>query len=208
MGAFDNTLILFLSDNGASAEKILRGDGNDPKAPPGSAKTFVCLEPGWANLANSAVAALKIFVHEGGISTPLIVHWPQGIKAHGELRHNPGHLIDLAPTILELAGGKLAADRRRRSRPAASGQEPRARLHEGWDRGARLSLVVSQRQSRHPHRRLEAGGRGNKEPWELYDLGKDRSETNDLAAKLPDKVRELEKPWQQHADEFIKLASK
>ena len=106
MQAVDNTLILFLSDNGASAERILRGDGHDPHAPPGSAKSYQCLEAGWANLANAPLRRSKIFVHEGGISTPLIVHWPAGIAARGELRHNPGHLIDLVPTILEVVGGE------------------------------------------------------------------------------------------------------
>ena len=106
MGAFDNTLICFLSDNGASAERILRGDGHDPAAPPGSAHWYRCLEPPWANLANAPLRRSKIFVHEGGISTPLVVHWPRGIAAQGELRHNPGHVVDLLPTLLELAGGR------------------------------------------------------------------------------------------------------
>ena len=106
MGAFENTVIFFLSDNGASAEQIIRGDGHDRAAPPGSAKTFLCIGPGWSSAANTPFRLHKSWVHEGGITTPLIVHWPQGIAARGELRHNPGHLIDLAPTILELAGGK------------------------------------------------------------------------------------------------------
>ena len=106
MGALENTVIFFLSDNGASAEQIIRGDGHDPTAPPGSAGTFLCLGPGWSSGANTPLRLHKSWVHEGGISTPLIVHWPAGIKARGELRWNPGHITDLVPTILELAGGK------------------------------------------------------------------------------------------------------
>ena len=104
MGQLDNTLILFLSDNGASAEQMIRGDGNDPTAPMGSAKSFLCLGPGWATMCNAPFRLHKSFVHEGGMSTPLIVCWPKGIAAKGELRRNPGHVIDLVPTIREVAG--------------------------------------------------------------------------------------------------------
>jgi arylsulfatase A-like enzyme len=106
MNALDNTLILFLSDNGASAEIMVRSDGHDPAAPPGSAATHLCLGPGWSTVANTPFRMHKTWVHEGGISTPLVVHWPQGIAARGELRRNPGHVIDLVPTILDVAGGQ------------------------------------------------------------------------------------------------------
>jgi arylsulfatase A-like enzyme len=105
-GQFDNPVIFFLSDNGASAESLVRGDKHDPAAPPGSAKTYLCLEPGWANVANAPLRRSKIFVHEGGITTPLVVHWPRGISQRGQLRHNLGHVIDLAPTILEIVDGR------------------------------------------------------------------------------------------------------
>jgi len=106
LDAFENTLIFFMSDNGASAEQIIRGERHDQTAPPGSAKTFLSIGPGWSSAANTPFRLHKSWVHEGGITTPLIVHWPQCLPARGELRHNPGHLVDLAPTILELAGGK------------------------------------------------------------------------------------------------------
>ena len=106
MNAFENTLIFFLSDNGASAEIMVRDDGHDPEAAPGSAATHLCLGPGWSTVANTPFRRHKTWVHEGGIATPLIVHWPRGIAARGELRHDPGHVIDLVPTILEVAGAR------------------------------------------------------------------------------------------------------
>jgi len=207
MGVLDDTLILFLSDNGASAEKILRGDGHDATAPSGSAKTFVCLEPGWANLANAPLRRSKIFVHEGGISTPLIVHWPSGIKARGELRHNPAHLIDLAPTILELTGGTWAKKVDDVAVPPPPGKslvpvfakdQTVAHDYLWWYHSGNRAIRVGD---------WKLVAEGNKGPWELYDLSKDRGESNDLATKQPDKVRELEKLWKQHADEFARLAS-
>src|SRR5262245_29275423 len=106
MNALDNTLIFFLSDNGASAEIMVRGDGHDPHAECGTGATFVCIGPGWSSMCNTPLRRHKTWVHEGGISTPLIVHWPRAVTARGDLRHAPGHVIDLAPTIVEVAGGR------------------------------------------------------------------------------------------------------
>src|SRR5690606_23628022 len=106
MGAFENTLILFLSDNGASAEIMIRGDGHDPEAAPGGPDSYLCLGPGWSSVSNTPFRRHKTWVHEGGIATPMIAHWPKGIQSRGELCHAPGHVINIAPTILELAGGE------------------------------------------------------------------------------------------------------
>jgi arylsulfatase len=89
MGAFENTVIFFLSDNGGSADQLIRGDRHDPSAAPGSAKSFLCLGPAWGVAANTPFRMHKGWVHEGGISTPLIVHWPQAISHRGQLRHTP-----------------------------------------------------------------------------------------------------------------------
>ena len=93
MDAFDNTVVFFLSDNGASAERIQRGDGHDGAAPPGSWRSYLCIETGWSNLANTPLRRHKIWVHEGGVATPLVAHWPNGIGARGELRHDVTHAV-------------------------------------------------------------------------------------------------------------------
>jgi arylsulfatase len=106
MGALENTIVMFASDNGASAEFLNRVDKHDPSAEPGSGGSFLCLGPGSSTAANTPFRLHKSWVHEGGISTPLIVHWPKGIRAKGELRHAVGHVIDIVPTVLELAGAQ------------------------------------------------------------------------------------------------------
>ena len=128
MGAFDNTLIFFMSDNGASAEIMVRDGGHDRTAPAGSAATHLCLGPGWSTVANTPFRRHKTWVHEGGIATPLVVCWPNGIAARGEVRHDPGHLIDIVPTILETSGAHLRSVRCHRARTAATWNEPRAHL--------------------------------------------------------------------------------
>jgi len=222
MNALDNTLIMFLSDNGASAEIMVRDDGHDPAAPPGSAATHLCLGPGWATVANTPLRMHKTWVHEGGISTPLVVHWPRGISARGELRHNPGHVIDLVPTILDLAGGKRPESFNNESVPSPPGKSllpafakdgSVARdylfwLHEG-SRAIRVGdwkLVAASPSLRG---RGAAGARQETPgDWELFNLAEDRAETINLAAKMPDKVGELEQLWTQRRDEFFKLATK
>jgi arylsulfatase len=103
MGALDDTFILFASDNGASAEMMIRGKGHDPALLPGSSGTYLCLGPGWSTCANAPFRRHKTWVHEGGIATPWIVHWPAGLADRGELRRQPVHVIDVVPTVLELA---------------------------------------------------------------------------------------------------------
>ena len=105
MGAGNDTVVLFLSDNGASSEQLIRGDGHDPAAPPGSARTFLGLGPGWSTNSNAPFRLHKSWLHEGGIASPLIVHWPNGIKDRNALRHDPCHFIDVVPTLVDLAGG-------------------------------------------------------------------------------------------------------
>ncbi len=205
MGALENTVVLFLSDNGASAEQIIRGDGHDPAAPPGSAKSFLCLGPGWSSAANTPFRLHKSWVHEGGISTPLIVHWPAGIEARGELRWNPGHITDLAPTLLDLAGGHWPQTFEGKPVPPPHGKSlvPVFRQDGTVTHDFFWWFHVGNRALRVGDWKIVATKNA---PWELYDLSQDRSESSNLASAKPEKVRELDQLWTKHADEFRGLA--
>ncbi len=207
MNAFENTLIFFVSDNGASAEQMIRGDLHDPAAPPGSAKSFLCLGPGWSSAANTPMRLHKSWVHEGGISTPLIVHWPKGIAACGEFRRNPGHLIDLAPTILELAGGKWPELYRGKPVPPNPGKSllPTFAKDGTVTRDLLWWFHDGNRAVRVGDWKLVAD---HTSAWELYDLSNDRSESKNLAVEHPEKVAELEGIWTRQADAFLAEAKK
>ena len=206
MGAFENTLVLFASDNGASAEMMVRGDGHDPNAPMGSAATFLCLGPGWSSAANTPMRRHKTWVHEGGISTPLIAHWPAGIKARGELRHRPGHLVDVLPTLLEISGASKPADIGGGTVPPAPGRSLAGTFLQ--DDPSLPGYLWWQHES---HRAIRAGDwklvalKGGE--WELYDLSKDRGESNNLAQAMPERVRELSALWEKQSEENAGLAT-
>lgn len=198
MGAFDNTLILFASDNGASAEIMVRGDGHDPQAAPGSAMTYLCLGPGWSSAANTPLRRHKTWVHEGGINTPFIAHWPAGIAARGELRHNPAHLVDVVPTLLELADGQRPAKVNGQPVPPPPGRSlaPVFQKDNTVTRDYFWWLHESNRALRAGDWKIVAAG--EKSPWELYDLANDRGESRNLADKFPDRVRDLSALWDKH----------
>jgi arylsulfatase A-like enzyme len=205
MEALDDTLILFLSDNGASAEIMVRDDGHDPEAEPGSAATHLCLGPGWSTVANTPFRRHKTWVHEGGVATPLIAHWPRGIAARGELRHDPGHVIDLVPTTLEIARARRPETWEGRPVPEPPGRSLVAAFardgsvhHEAlwWEHEGNRAIRVGDW-------KLVAARGG---PWELFDLSTDRAETRDLAREHPGKVRGLARRWQELRDEFLALA--
>lgn len=207
MSAFDNTLILFMSDNGASAEIMVRGNGHDTTAPPGSHPTYLCLGPGWSNAANTPFRRHKTWVHEGGISTPLIAHWPKGIAARGELRHNPGHLIDLVPTILEATGTPRLENWGNEPIPPAPGRSlvPTFASDGSTPHEYLWWLHENNRAIRVGDWKLVAAAN---QPWELFDLKSDRAESNNLAEKMPDRVRELEAQWTKVTDEMRTLATR
>ena len=206
MGAYENTVIFFASDNGASAEMMIRNDGHDPAAAPGSAATHLCLGPGWSTVCNTPFRRHKTWVHEGGIATPLIVHWPAGISARGELRRDPGHLVDIVPTLLELSSVAKPATWEGRKIPDAPGRS----LVPAFAANGKVSheslwwFHEANRAVRVGDWKLVAAGPNA--PWELYHLGQDRSETRDLAATMPDKVRELEAVWKAGLDHSKSLA--
>lgn len=202
MKAMENTLIVFLSDNGASAEILVRGDGHDPTALKGSAESYLCLGPGWSTACNTPFRRHKIWVHEGGISTPFIAHWPAGISARGELRHNPGHVVDLVPTVLEAAGIKDTPPWKDASSPPLAGRS----LVPAFARDGTVT-----RDFIYFNHQGNSGLRmGNwkivrdapDKPWSLYDLEKDRGEIRDLASDHPARVLEMESLWKKQDEQF------
>ena len=205
MRVYENTLILFASDNGASAEIMVRHGGHDPQAAPGSAATYLCLGPGFSSASNTPFRRHKTWVHEGGISTPLVVHWPAGIQVRGQRRHTPAHVTDIVPTILDIVGiekptqweGETIPPAPGRSLVPAFGQDVTVNrellwwLHEG-NRAVRVGqwkLVAAK-----------------DDPWELYDLRSDRAEAHNLAQERPEKASELEARW-NHQLETIRAAA-
>ena len=209
MGEFENTLILFVSDNGASAEQIIRGDKHDKEAAPGSAKSYLCLGPGWATASNTPFKLHKHWNHEGGISSPLIAHWPKGIKDKGKLRHDPSHFIDIVPTVLHIASGSDKVDNyKSKDAPQRPGISMLTSLTEGkpikheslwWYHEGNRAIRMGdwKLSSRYVTKRKTSD-------WELYNIKEDRSETNDLALKYPDKVAQLNRRWEQIAEDFRK----
>ncbi|MCX8089645.1 MAG: arylsulfatase [Verrucomicrobiae bacterium] len=207
MDAWDNTLILFASDNGASAEIMVRGGGHDPSAPPGSAQSYLCLGPGWSSAANTPLRRHKTWAHEGGIATPLIVHWPAGLRARGQLRHDPVHLMDVAPTVLEVARvirPRLIAGVPPPPWPAKS-LLPAFKRNGALRREFLWWLHEGHRALRAGHWKIVADANAD---WELYDLARDRGESRNLAAERPDTLRKLAALWEQHAAATRLLATR
>lgn len=200
LNALDDTLILFLSDNGCSAEGGPGGFSRGRKgAPIGTALSYASAGLEWANVCDTPLRKFKTFTHEGGISTPLIAHWPNGITRRGAIDRTAGHVVDLLPTCLELAGaaypksrdGKPVKPTAGRSLvPAFAGKSvPRP---EGlfWEHQGNKAVRLGE------WKLVKTG----KKPWELYHLGRDRAEANDLAAAMPAKVKELKSLWRKWAD--------
>jgi len=202
-GELDNTVVMFLSDNGASSEQMIRNDGHDPKARPGAGASHLCLGPGWASASNAPFRLHKSWVHEGGISSPLIVHWPAGIKDKGKIRHTPGHLIDVVPTMIDLAGGGT----------------PKAEAGEPTMRGRSLAPVFQKDGSlerdyiyfNHSNNRaLRAGdwkivAAGKDSPWEMYDMRRDRSEQKNVIAQNQAKAAEMAALWSKVDAEYVRV---
>ena len=199
----DNTLILFLSDNGASAEGGKLGftgaRGGDPKARTGTPDSYNSFGIAGANMCDTPFRRYKMFSHEGGISTPLIAHWPKGIPArlNGSLSEAPGHVIDLLPTCLDLAGadypkrhaGKDVIPAEGMSlKPALQGEKMPARALY-FEHTGNAAVRIGPWKLVREHRK----------PWELYNLAKDRTELHDLSASEPERAEALQAKWQAWA---------
>lgn len=205
MGQADNTLVLFLSDNGSSAEIMVRDAGHDPDAAPGSAATYLCLGPGWSTTGNTPFRRHKTWTHEGGISTPLIACWPAGIPQPGSVRRQVGHVIDMLPTIVELAGGELAQPDQGSPRPAFPGRSlvsvlkddtPLQRDVLWWFHDGHKAIRVGDWKA--------VAAKGG--PWELYNLAEDRAESHDLADANAAQLQRLVQLWDEQLAEHAATA--
>jgi arylsulfatase len=196
-GQMENTLILFLSDNGASHERILRGEkGRDVL---GTDRSYESYRRGWANASNTPFRLFKHWVHEGGIATPLIVQWPARVKDRGQWRVQPGHVIDILPTLIGLAGASYPSEHKGGEIIPVEGKSLVPTLaNQNVEREALFWEHESNRAIRVGNWKLVADGLEG--PWELYDLGSDRTELNDLAPKERQRVKELAEKWQHWAE--------
>ncbi len=195
LGVAEDTLVLFVSDNGGAAEDPHRGH---PGAELGSRDSFWGYARPWATVSNTPLRLHKVTAYEGGISTPAIAHWPAGIPAasHGERVSGPAHLIDLVPTFLEVA---------KHPYPVTETMQPEGRsilnMIKG-ESGANDRTLFWEHEGNRAIRKgkwklvtlAEAPG-----GWELYDLDADRIESNNLAAKHPEIVRELSADYDRWA---------
>jgi arylsulfatase A-like enzyme len=198
MGADRDTVVLFLSDNGASSEQLIRGDGHETGAPLGSARSFLGLGPGWATNSNAPFRLHKSWVNEGGIASPFIVHWPNGLREQNRLRHDPCHFVDIVPTLVDLAGGSTAAP----GLPPLAGRTLAPAFRK--DGAAPHDFIYFNHNN---NRALRQGdwkliSTGAKGPWELYDLSKDRSEQQNRITARPELAQKLAARWQQLDDGF------
>lgn len=194
-GVLDNTLILFMSDNGGNAESGPKGKtAGDPAK--GDSDWFCGMS--WAFVENTPFRLFKHFNHEGGIATPLIAHWPAGIAAKGEWRAQPAHLIDVMATCVEVGGatypaafnGKPVLPMEGKSLTGAFANRPVERDALYWEHEGNAAVRVGDL-------KLVRKGRGG--AWELYDLKADRTELHDLAPAQPGTVKELSDKWEAWA---------
>lgn len=205
MQVFDNTLIFFASDNGASAEIMVRNGGHDPLAPAGSAASYLCLGPGFSSACNTPFRRHKTWVHEGGISTPLVAHWPAGIAARGELRRTPSHVIDIVPTILDVLGIEKPENWNGAPIPPAPGKSLLPAFAEDLtiQRDSLWWFHEGNRAIRVGDFKLVAA---KNNPWELYDLSDDRAESNNLITQYPAKAANLKEQWEEQLREISEIA--
>jgi len=223
-GELENTLILFLSDNGAAPDggvkpaaggfrfelnatnNTWRLDGgtmrvaSGPDNPPGPPGTFAAYGLAWAGVSNTPFRGTKLTGYEGGIRTPLVAHWPAGIAARGKVVSDVGHLVDLMPTFLELAGGVYPAEIEGR-RPLPLDGRSLVPIFRGESLSARDPLAWRVPQ----HRVLRAGewkiiSKDENSPWELYNLATDGTETTNLAGRRPEVVKQLAAKWNAWAE--------
>lgn len=206
MRAYENTLIVFMSDNGASSEIVVGPEGHDPEAPIGSSKSYLCLGPGWASSSNTPFRRHKMSTYEGGVAVPMIAHWRRAIEDEGELRHEVSHLIDFVPTVLKLAGVK--PEKPDEDRPKLPGVDlSPALVGEGKIPERELYFYQS------GNRALRMGdwkivASASDRSWSLYDMRTERAEENSVGRRNPEKLLELTMRWERLRKDFEEDAQK
>jgi arylsulfatase len=225
-GLLEDTIVFFLSDNGGSQEEVQANTsfmvsvmpettrdgrsihgGNDPSVMPGPETTFQTVGHEWGNVNNTPFRYGKVRVHEGGIASPLIVHWPAGIADRGVLRHQTTHVVDLLPTCMELAEATYPDKYQGNVTECLQGLSLKPTFsNRPLDRDVLYFEMNGNRAVRTEKWKAvaRAGLRNNLryqvvlpiEHWELYDMEKDRTETNNLAAERPDVLRKMVQQWE------------
>jgi arylsulfatase A-like enzyme len=202
-GQLDNTLIFFMSDNGGNAES--GPDGRMPGDPTQATSGWFCGES-WAFLQNTPFRLYKHYAHEGGIASPLIVHWPAGIQAKNEWRNDPAQLIDVVATVADVAG--VTFPRTLHGKPVLplEGQSLKPTFIGHPMKGSPRTLYWEHEGNaavRHGDMKLVRKDKTGS--WELYDLKADRTEQNNLATQQPELVKSLMTKWDSWAQRALVL---
>ncbi|MAZ26844.1 MAG: arylsulfatase [Cytophagaceae bacterium] len=203
-GLYENTLLVFLDDNGACAEGGMLG-GGPAKQLETKEGYFLSYGQAWANASNTPFRKYKHWLHEGGIATPLIVHWPAGIKGdnNGKTIRQYGFLPDIMATFADVSGAQYPAQYNGNAIPPMEGESllpllegSVGQIHDKpifWEHEGNKAVRLG-------NYKLVMEWKGkNKNHWELYDISSDRSEENDLSAQNPDKVNEMVAMWESWA---------
>ena len=221
-GELDNTLIFFLADNGGCAEELTDSwmnwlyneshicprytregqpviAGNNPELMPGPPNTFQSYGVPWANVSNTPFRLYKHWTHEGGVATPLIIHWPAAIKAKGEFRDCPGHLIDIMATCVDISGANYPTYLNGNQIIPMEGKSLVPVFHNQILE--RDGLFFEHEGNRAVHwDKWKLVAKGERSTWELYDMEADRTETNNLASGNPELVKQLSAEWKAWAE--------
>jgi len=190
LGRAENTLVIFLSDNGGCAENV----NKTPDIPPGPLPSYRTVDKPWANASNTPFRKYKAWDHEGGICTPLVASWPRVITEGGRIDRHVGHIIDVMATLCDVAGAEYPSEYDGHKVLPLEGKSLRP-LFEGKDRRGHEALYWQFGASK----AIRAGKwklvKHGKADWELYDMEADRCELKDLAQQDPDRVAALAKMW-------------